>query len=242
MRHLKIIYLTVLAAFLISAIGASGASAAFNKEWEVSECVKEATKTFLYTDSKCTVDSATKQGEWEILWKKVGSTPVLVDTKTSKLELSSGGTTVECPGTGMGTVGEKGKDLTESITVGTCKIVTAGFCETLISVKPVNLPWSTQLVEVGGELRDLLSSDGNGNPGWAVTCKTFLGNKTATCTAADGTTKVTNNVPEDVVEAEFEAKTEKAKCTGGTSSEGSVLGTVTNLALVAGEMRWLRAS
>jgi hypothetical protein len=236
MRHLKIFGLALMTVFLMSAGVSSSASATFKKVWEVSECKKEASKIFLFTDSKCTQDSPTKVGEWEILWKEVGATPVAVDT-TATLQLQSNGVEVECTGTDTGTVNQNGLDLTSTVTVSSCTLLNGnGLCTSPVTAAAVDLPWHTQLVEVGTELRDLLSSDGAGNPGWKVKCNNGLTN---TCTAADGTTAVKNNVPNDTVETTFDASTEEAKCTLG---KGTVRGTVTNLALnSAKEMAWLRA-
>jgi len=234
MTRIRVICLALLAVFITSAVAASGASAAH--VWEVSECTKEATKTFLWLDSKCTQDSAGKIGEWEILWKAVGATPVTVDT-LGTLKLQSNGVEVECEGHDTGTVNQNGLDLTSTITVLSCTLINgAGICTSPVTAAPVNLPWHTHLELMGKELRDLLSSDGAGDPGWKVKCNNGLTN---TCTAAAGDTHVLNNVPNDTVETTFDSLTEEAKCTLG---KGTVRGTVTNLALnSAKEMVWLRA-
>jgi hypothetical protein len=240
MTRIRVICLASLAVFVMSAVATSGASAAFKKVWEVSECKKEETKTFLFTEGKCETHSLTHEGEWEILWKEVGATSVAVDS-SGKLKLASGGVEIECEGTDSGTVGEKGLDLTSTITATKCKTL-KGTCEEP-KANPVHLPWHTQLVESGTQLRDLLSSDGAGNPGWDVECKIGGFFKvTVECTAADGTTLVLNNIPNDTVETTFEEKTEEAECHGGTSKKGTVRGTVTNLGLNSTkEMVWLRA-
>jgi hypothetical protein len=236
MLRARTLGLAFVAVFAMSAVATSSASAAFKKVWEVSECVKVPAGTGKYEESKCKKEGGKK--EWEIKWKEVGATPIAV-TSAGKLKLNSGGTEVECEGTNTGTVGEKGKDEIITITVTNCKIVKAGFCEELIKVEPLNLPWLTQLVEVGGKLKNEIKPHAGGkNPGWAVTCKTFLGNKTVKCTAPKAQTLVTNNIPNDTVETEFNAETENASCEGGTSSEGTVRGIIT---IKAASGAWLRA-
>jgi len=200
-RHLmRTLGLALVAVLAMSAVSVASASA-FNKVWETKSggVFKPITGTF------------NVEGE-------------------GALQLSSGGITVECEGTTLGTVETAGKDkitnvenLAKTSTTIPC-VTLAGTCETA-EAKAVHLPWNTQLIEEGIELRDELKTSGAGNPGWAVTChKTLLGTITETCTAAKGTTSIANLATE--VEAKFDAKTEEASCTGGLSNKGTVRGPV----------------
>ena len=172
-----------------------------------------------------------RSGTWET--KEVAETRE-VTSSSSKIELEDtavtlGPSSVECEGTDRGTVGANGTDSVVGITVTKCKTVRAGPCEKLEEVKPVNLPWATQLEETGGEVRDRITSLVAGkNPGWAVKCKTFLGVKTDECTGI--TTTGIKNGAGGVVESIFEAVSEKtpASCTEGNSKSGFVRGTTIN--------------
>jgi hypothetical protein len=191
MKRIRIIGLAIVAVFALSAVAASGASA--------------------FTT-------------WDVEGSPVTAPVETTSESAAGLTLSSGGTTVVCKGTDTGTVEPEGKDKVNTITVNTekdCTVTVAGFCESLINVKPVNLPWNTKLV---GEKEDeILPSTAGKNPGWAVTCSTILGEKTVTCTAPHAHVEVVNNAGK--VETVFKEKvTENAACEGGTSSEGTVRG------------------
>ena len=112
---------------------------------------------------------------------------------------------VHCFSFNDGFVGPHALDLLSAITaelLGTNKKITCKFdpaktgaCEasTAPTMEAVNLVWHTQLtLFTGPEVRDATVSGGAGNPGWAVTCKTILGNITDTCTASLFSDKVEN--------------------------------------------------
>ena len=108
---------------------------------------------------------------------------------------------------------------------------------TCSSVKPVNLPWLTQLVqESSGAFLDLIKSDGKGIPGWEVEC-TALGVKvTDKCETENGKPEQLNNTSTEEVEATFlesVAESEEAKCSVGGEKEGLVVGTLLTDALSA---------
>jgi hypothetical protein len=149
--------------------------------------------------------------EWLLNGKLLGS-PVKVHSR-GLLLLSDhtppgGETSVHCFGFDSGTVGPHALDLIATITAeleGTNNTITCKFdpgktgsCEagTAPTAKAVNLPWHTELTLFpGSELRDMIMKDGQAagvDPGWAITCKTILGNVTDTCTTALGSVKVEN--------------------------------------------------
>ena len=187
--------------------------------------------------------------EWLINGKLLGS-PVKIHSKgtltlTDHTPPLGGETQVTCTGFDDGFVGPHALDLVLGITLellGTVKKITCSFvagknggCEasTAPTAEAVNLPWHTELYLRGAEVRDMIVSDGAGNPGWAVTCKTIFGPMTDTCTAALGSTLVKNVA--GGVSAEFEKVSNEvnpATCKLGTEAgragAGLVNGSVLN--------------
>jgi hypothetical protein len=110
---------------------------------------------------------------------------------------------VHCKGFNDGTVGPHELDLVLAVTTELlkgsdkipCTFDKQGACEsgTVPLALALNLPWHTELTLFpGSEVRDMIMGDGNGNPGWSVTCKTILGTITDDCTAPLGSTRVEN--------------------------------------------------
>jgi hypothetical protein len=140
-----------------------------------------------------------------------------------------GETVIHCHGYDAGTVGPHGLDLIQSITLtllGTndlihCNVVKGGGCKekTIALALALNLPWHTQLyLDANGHLRDMIVSDGNGEPGWDVTCENILGGKTTdACNAPLGSTGNLLNVTRGV-ETEFDTESQKANCKVGTEA------------------------
>jgi hypothetical protein len=77
-------------------------------------------------------------------------------------------------------------------------------------------------------VRDLILADGNGEPGWTVTCINFAGGTTEdTCEAEagkPGSLALTNEA--NGVLGTFDAITPRAKCSVGGAETGKVEGTV----------------
>jgi hypothetical protein len=237
--------LVVLVAVLaIGAAGATSATAAFNKTWEISKCVEhKGSKLFEFIESSCKTKSATKEGEFELEWFKVGATPVNVTTSGS-VRLFSNGVEIQCNVEGKGTGEEKGKGKITSSSFVECQLLNGGgLCVKPVSVEAVDLPWGTQLVEVEIEnakkekekvLRDEFTSSGAGNPGLTVKCKE--GVQLIHCTAAKVTGGVKNEVLNDTVSTVFDQHTETLKCVGGSVSLAGKF----NFKATGGE--WLRAT
>lgn len=155
---------------------------------------------------------------------KVHSKGLLLLTDHTPLGLNNS-TIIHCKGFDAGTVGPGALDLIESITAEllgtnpriTCVFDKAGGCES--STAPlalaVNLPWHTELYLEGTEVRDMIVSDGAGNPGYKVVCKGVfpLGLITDECTAPLGSVKVANVAAG--VEGTFEAKSQNTNCKVG---------------------------
>lgn len=182
--------------------------------------------------------SAFAAHEWLVGGASLAS-PVKIHSEAS-LELEDakatlGAVRVSCAGHDAGTVGPNALDLVESITLellGTktkigCTFIKNGACNSGVepTAEAVNLPWHTELYLEGTEVRDMITENGTGGthlPGWAVTCKTALGNITDTCTVALGSTGV-EQMAEGVL-AKFEKKSPKANCSNGGTGAGLVEG------------------
>jgi hypothetical protein len=182
--------------------------------------------------------------EW-LLNKK----PITTATKIHSLGLlllfdhnpPAGEVIVHCKGFDAGTVGPGAVDLIQSITaelLGTndlipCTIDKAGGCKSGTTAKALalNLPWHTELYEEGGEVRDMVTADGAGEPGWDVTCENILGGKTTdACNAPLGSTgKLINLVGGLGVSTEFDAKSQAANCKVGTEALRTGAGLVRGL-------------
>jgi hypothetical protein len=200
MTRFKIIGLTLVAVFAISAVVASAASAA---QWLLNGKV---------------ITSAVS------IKSKSSGKLLLAD-----LAAPSGGTYIECEGTDEGSVGPGVKDAVKNITATSCVFQSgkSGACEASgkVTAAALHLPWSTEVVTVSGKNRDKLTGTG-GNPGWDVTC-VVLGvfEVSDECTSAAAEPLLANVA--GGVDATFEAA-ETASCTKGNGSSGMVIGTDLN--------------
>jgi hypothetical protein len=115
-------------------------------------------------------------------------------------------------------------------------------CGKLLAVAAVNLPWTTELLLVGGvALDDILKGSGVvGKPGYLVECEPMAGLKVDdTCTSETSSADIDNNATEGDVVALFNeaiAETEAATCSAAAPTEhtGLVVGEVLILAATAG--------
>ncbi|MGN6274485.1 MAG: hypothetical protein ACTHNP_00965 [Solirubrobacterales bacterium] len=172
--------------------------------------------------------------QWTLNGAAITSAVPTSGTGTLKLTDEAGGpfsepVTVECSGSTTGTAGPGAKDTTSTVTVSSCRTI-EGICESP-SASAVDLPWSTELVELGGVVRDKIMADGKGEPGYKVEC-TFFGVRTSDiCTSKEkepgrmGMPDVTalNTSP---VPLEFDAGSGTANCTLGGTGKGHVRGAV----------------
>jgi hypothetical protein len=173
---MRSIHRTALAALVValalSAIGTSAALAA--PEW---------------------YSSTTKPApEW---WQGGAKLSAAAATKSKgkvRLEDREGPIAVECESSGEGTVGPGAVDKQTSWTLSGCVPTAKGFnkkgeevanlCESVkaTGTKIVDLPWHSELAISGGSLRDALSAEGAGVPGFQIECKTPLGPIADKCT------------------------------------------------------------
>jgi hypothetical protein len=200
MKRIRIIGLTLVAVFAITAVVASSASAL---QW-------------LINGRSIAAPVAVKSSS-------VGSL-LLAD-----LAATGGSTAILCTGTDEGTVGPGNKDSITKITATGCSFESGknGVCEASkpVTAGALHLPWTTELLTVGGKTRDMLTGTG-GNVGWKVECtvaKIFkVSDECTSATAEPLMTNVTGGV-----DATFEAS-ETASCTKGNSTSGMVIGTDLN--------------
>jgi len=172
--------------------------------------------------------------EWLIGGKAIAKATAVTSKGTLELEDSKatgGAVKVSCTGIDKGTVGPGAADEITSITnekgenTITCTFVKNGACEagTAPTAAAVDLPWKTTIEAVEGRTRDVIRENGKGEPGWAVTCKTFLGNITDTCKTKEGNTALAEVA--EGVNATFDAFSPKATCSNGGAGAGVVTGT-----------------
>jgi hypothetical protein len=220
MKRIHIIGIAFAAILVFSMVSASGASA-FTL-WDLCMEIKLPAEKGLFNDNDCETLGGTEDWEWLEI---VAATNI--DSLPTTLILSSNGTTIDCSGTSVGTIGPgAGGTVTallngaeEEITEGkpvTCELLAAGLCSTPVVASPVGLPWLTVLTTSN----DLL--EGTSSPGWLIKCGNGVTNL---CTRADTLLTVANLLTELEVDLGFK-KLEAASCTIGT---GTVEGTVSIL-------------
>lgn len=219
MLRIQILGLALVSALMLSALAAGSASAAELHQWLL-------------------VHDLSGGGQVHLLL----AAPIRVHTEgLLLLEDSTPGTKVHCHGFGAGTVGPHGLDLTESITLellGTKKTISCtfdkvGLCKsgTEPVAEAVHLPWHTQLLLRGTQVRDLILAHGGGTPGYAVTCTNILGGKTTDeCLEAPSkpaSTLMKNEIGSGVL-GTFNTESPAANCSqaGGAEGTGKVAGTV----------------
>jgi hypothetical protein len=130
---------------------------------------------------------------------------------------------ITCEVSGTGTVGPGAADTTSTLTISKCESKSG--CEPTITVTAVNLPWKTELLDVGAsEIRDMITSGGSGSPGWLIECRVLGVKVSDTCTAAEASSKATNL--ENNVDMTFDETSESSTCTIGGAKTGLNLGLI----------------
>ncbi len=134
----------------------------------------------------------------------------------------------ECEDTASGLVGLWGQGEVTHWTASNCSTVIEGeqLCnpktaEGKITLEAVNLPWRTELVNVEGLPREVISSGGSGVPGFKWNCRVLAVKVADECTATTLGAALAN-VTEGVT-AKFN-EDEKLNCKEGGSAEGSLEG------------------
>ena len=119
--------------------------------------------------------------------------------------------TVECTEAAEGSEGPGAAGVVTQVGWSNCKS-SLGLCTEPVTMKALNLPWHTEVINVEGSRRLVLVSGGNGSPGFKYTCgNSFLDE----CTA--GTLSLTATNTTGGVTASFIAS-EKPRCTDGVGT------------------------
>jgi hypothetical protein len=185
-----------------------------------------------------TAATASAQPVWQVNGTPVAGTEKVMGTGTLRLfdtKTAAGSSEVECSGTTTGTIGPTKFDRVETITVASCN--PKKVCENVETVKPLHLPWQTELYETESKVLNKISEiPSNGEPGWTVTCKTILGSKTDVCETEAG--KEGNEVQTNMTPNELGTfnPTSKADCTEGKAESGKVEGIITTLSEPIGKV------
>jgi hypothetical protein len=132
-------------------------------------------------------------------------------------------TTVECTGSGLGVVLNGGLDIQEEAVASSCKTL-AGTCGTPLAVA-LNTPWTTEIVLVGAEFRDLITGGTGGEPGYEVTCFGIFHDSCVGKTST-GLENMSTETPADVLSIFTATLSEAGNCTLGGAGEGLVVGEV----------------
>jgi hypothetical protein len=191
--------------------------------------------------------SASASHLW-LLNSKLIATPVTLHSHgTLELEDSKatgGAIRIKCTRFDTGTVGPHALDLISKETaekLGTndkipCTFVKQGACKATPAptILALHLPWHTELYLIGGEERDMVESDGAGEPGWYITCTNVLGGITEDeCRTTLGSTALTNVV--GGVLATFDVNMHFPTCSIGGENAGRLEGDALLLSPSAGE-------
>lgn len=148
-----------------------------------------------YSNNQCT--KAESSGKWQsvgipsgksVTVRIVGLTTRLTDLEAGPLKEKA---TVKCdgPGEGGGFVMPPNKAVINEAKFSeaskNCERI-EGPCEAgkVEAVEGVDLPWKRELFETEGTVQSKIESDGNGEPGWKIKCKTMLGSREDVCESA----------------------------------------------------------
>jgi hypothetical protein len=127
-------------------------------------------------------------------------------------------TGILCEGKGKGIVSSDGTDLQETATATKCTTET-GSCGSPNAVA-LNLPWETELVLSGTEIRDLIK----GKPGYEVTCFSVFHDKCEGETSVGELENMGAETPADVLFLFSATLSEPGTCQLGGAGEGLIEG------------------
>jgi hypothetical protein len=177
----------------------------------------------------------------ETVWLEGGVKPTEALLVESEAELlltdTKEGTVVLCSGLDEGFIATGGNakldevtrilnlELTSSTILCTFSSKTPGSCEESSSpnAMAVGLPWKTELVLVGAQFLDLLTS-ASGKVGWDLTCLVIGITILDECTLTTGETEVTNGTEGNALVLFSELLQKKALCTLSGEETGVVEG------------------
>jgi hypothetical protein len=194
---MRSIYRTVTAvlavAFVLSAVTASAALA--SPEW-----LAKTGGTFNKLTSALNDEAAGSITINDSGW--LGGLKVTCAIKISKGTIEAGG---------IGKINE--------YTLTGCEPAAGGACESVARIRPIHMPWKTELYREGTQIRVRIVSGGSGTPEWAIDCNTSLGERTDVC-GLNTSAKIQNEPPNVV--AKFDGESNKTVC--GEKLTGQVEG------------------
>ncbi len=154
MRHMKAIGMALLALFAMGVVAAASASAKGLPAITTGTCEKHTgVKKYWFTNSTCTTESATKEGEYE--WSEATNKSVTTKSKSTvepKLETANGSIVVCKSDTSTGTA--KGTKNIEkvAVTFTGCKAKIGSITETCHSTNPAGGTGEIITKELEGEI------------------------------------------------------------------------------------------
>jgi hypothetical protein len=235
MKLFKVAGIILAAIFAVSMFASATASAA-KPVWE--HCASGAAGT-KWTNGNCTTASSGGTFGWTELTGtesvRVKGSLLLVDTETI-----AGRSEVECSGETIGFIGPGKFGQTTKVEVSPAQCRPIKNCEKVEGVEARNLPWQSEISEVGGKKFSKLVSGTGGEPGWKLTCKVIF-NFTDECLQVAGKTETQElvNKPtgsELLVLATF-SRTFKAHCSQSGKESGEVIGSLAILLTTGGGIR-----
>jgi hypothetical protein len=230
-----------LAAMLVACAALAGSAAALPLWLVCLETGTEGAPPTKYTSNQCTKAAEGNRGRWQSLGLRAG-----VNDTIRLLGLS-----IRFVDTGMfggmplelkcnlgfkasGAILRPDKLLITlwSIenTAINCERLSNELCKKVVEIKGVDLPWESEMREEGGKILNFTRKGEGaiGEPGFAITCETFLGNKTDECTTPKGKEEgeelisgITGGIL--LVLSRFEEKS-KYNCTEGGTEKGIIGG------------------
>ena len=238
MKLLRTAGLCLVAMFAMSMVAAVSASAA-PPVWEHCTEGTEKIPPTKYTEHQCVAAAASFGGKWQ--WNEVKGTEAVVTHGSLVLKDTGtlvGTVAVSCSGTDEGSVGPGRFDRTTAIPTADISCSNVENCEKFEKAEARNLPWQTEITEEAGTARDKITNGKTGKeaPGWAVTCTVdHIPGVEDRCTSSTGSTSIENKptkngtITELLVLSDFETSSGTAECSEGTSTSGTVRGTIATL-------------
>ncbi len=230
MKPIRIAGLCLVAMFAMSMAAAGTASAGV---WEHCETTEKAGTATRFETNQCKgIETGGKY-----TWQEVTGTEAvrghgslrLTDTGIPFVEEVG----ISCSLEEEGFVGPKNLGRITEIPKSSIHCTPGENCEEIEGeVKPLNLPWRTEIAQTEGGRRDYVKAVNGAGAGWAVTCRVGFIPTTDECTTEEASTALENvwthgvgpGHAELLVSAKSDEKTKNAKCALGGAGSGEVRG------------------
>jgi hypothetical protein len=196
MKSIRIVFVALVAVFAFSAVAASSALA--SPEWYAKKSgtwAKITTPVAFEAESKYEFTD-TKLAIWKVIGKEA---------------------TIACTGTTKGVVGAGAAAKLNELRSSSCACSIPGSECTFTRDEVRNLPWLTELYKEGTEIRSKFVSNGGKLPVWIFAYE-FSGQGFGDECLVNTSTHMANTATG--VEAKFDAKSSKTKCSEGGAEAG----------------------